>query len=249
MAEEFSYRVAYDSSPYIRRERKKRKLGISITLLLMIICVVVFLTQTIVDYSTQDSNGIGWFSKNFGLIPSEVLHGSNIWSIFTSMFLHAGVFHLAANMLSLVFLGSFLEKLIGKKRFFWVYIISGIVASLFFITLTALFGSTALGARIFGSSNVMAVGASGAIFGVAAVLMLITPKTPVYIFFIPIAMPLWVGMLIMLFGLWALSAGVGLPIGNSAHFGGFIFGILYGVYLRVKYPRRVALIGKMFSGK
>jgi membrane associated rhomboid family serine protease len=79
--------------------------------------------------------------------------------------------------------------------------------------------------------------------------MILTPKVPVYIFFIPIAMPLWIGMLIMLFGLWVLSASVGLPIGNSAHLGGFITGIFYGIYLRTKYPRRVALIGQMVNEK
>lgn len=254
MADEFSYRVSYDSSPYIRK-RKKPKFPISITLLLVILCVVVFLVQNIVDYSTLDKQtGTGWFTKTFGLVPNDVLHGKNVWGAFTSMFLHAplwdgGLFHIAANMFSLVFLGSFLEKLIGKKRFFWVYILSGIAASLVFVLLASLFGSTDLGARIFGSPNILAVGASGAIFGIAATLMIITPKTPVYIFLIPIAMPLWIGMLIMLFGLWALSAGVGLPIGNSAHFGGFIFGILYGAYLRMKYPRRIALIGQMFGKK
>ncbi|MCX6742215.1 MAG: rhomboid family intramembrane serine protease [Candidatus Pacearchaeota archaeon] len=251
MAEGFSYKFSYDSSPYIRHE-KKPKLGISITLLLVIITVAIFLVQNIVDYTTLDKQtGVGWFTRTFGLIPNDVLHGEHVWSIFTNIFLHAplwdgGLFHIAANMLSLVFLGSFLERLISKKKLFWIYIISGIVASLFFIILASLFGSTALGARLFGSPNVLAVGASGAIFGLAAVLMILTPKVPVYIFFIPIAMPLWVGMLIMLIGLWAVSAVAGLPIGNSAHLGGFIAGLFYGIYLRTKYPKKVALIRQAF---
>jgi uncharacterized protein len=253
MAEEFSYKVSYNSSPYIRHEKKKPKLGISITLLIIIITVAIFLIQNIVDYTTLNpQTGTGWFTRTFGLVPNDILHGQNLWSIFTNMFLHAplwdgGLFHIAANMFSLVFLGSFLEKIIGKKRFLLVYIISGIAASILFIALASLFGTTALGARLFGSPDILAVGASGAIFGLAATLMILTPKVPVYIFFIPIAMPLWIGMLIMLFGLWALSASVGLPIGNSAHLGGFIAGIFYGLFLRAKYPRHVAIIGERFS--
>lgn len=253
MAEDFSYKVSYNSSPYIRSIKKKPKFKISITLIIIIFTVAIFIVQNIVDYATLDKQtGTGWFTKTFGLTPNDVLHGRNIWSIVTSIFLHAtlqdgGILHIGANMLSLFFLGTFLERIIGKKKFFWVYILSGIAASLFFIALTSLFGATALGARIFGSSSDVAIGASGAIFGVAAVLMVLVPKAPVYIFFIPIAMPLWIGMLIMLLGLWALSASLGLPIGNSAHLGGLIAGLAYGAYLRMKYPQRVALIGQAFS--
>jgi len=164
----------------------------------------------------------------------------------TSMFLHANIWHILANMISLFFVGSFLEKLIGKKKFFWLYLISGVVASLFFVFLASAFGSSELGARIFGSPNIPALGASGAIFGLAATLMILAPKVKVYIMFIPIAMPLWLGMLIALFGLWLISSGFNLGIGNSAHFGGFIYGLIYGIYLRIKYRKKVQVLDKIF---
>lgn len=247
MPEKFSYRRAYSSSPYIRKAPGKFRFNISMTLLLIIINIVFFLIQLIIDYSTSSSASPGFFTRTFGLMPSDILQGKNLWALFTNMFLHGGFFHLAANMISLMFVGSFLEKLIGKKKFMFIYLISGIVASLFFVFLSLTFGSSDFGARIFGSPGALAVGASGAIFGLSAVLMILTPKVKVYIMFIPIAMPLWLGMLIMLFGLWILSAGIGLPVGNSAHLGGFLTGMLYGIYLRRKYKRKVRVLDKYFS--
>ncbi len=246
MTEKFSYRRSYSSSPYIRHERKKFRLNISVTLLLIILNVIVFLVQVIVDSLTQTPDSLGFFTRTLGLMPQDIIQGKNLWAIFTNMFLHGGVFHLAANMMSLVFVGSFLEKLIGKKKFIFIYLISGIIASLFFVFLALGFGSSDLGARIFGNPDALAVGASGAIFGLAAVLMILVPKTKVYIMFIPIAMPLWLGMLIMLFGLWIISAAAGLSIGNSAHFGGFISGLVYGIYLRKKYNKKVQVLDRVF---
>ena len=103
------------------------------------------------------------------------------WTPLTSMFMHAGMFHLFVNMLSLFFIGKFLETLIGKRRFFWLYIISGIFAGLFFAVFSYMLGSSVLGAKIFGSPETLAVGASGAIFAIAGVLALLTPKNRVYL--------------------------------------------------------------------
>ncbi len=246
MPYKFSYKKNYSSSPYVSQVRKKKSFPISITLFLIIINVLIFIVQVIWDYFTQTPNSVGFFTSIFSIVPQDILQGKHLWSIVTNMFLHGGIFHILANMLSLFFVGSFLEKIIGKKKFFWLYMISGIVASLFFVFLAAAFGSSDFGARIFGSPDIPALGASGAIFGLVACLMILTPNVKVYIFFIPIAMPLWLGMLIMLFGLWIISAGLSLPIGNSAHFGGFICGIIYGIYLRMKYKKRVQMLDKTF---
>ncbi len=241
MAHEFSYKVSYNSSPYINRKPKKR-FHLSATIILIAITVLIFIIQIIVDYATK-----GFFTRTFGLMPSDILQGKNIWSIITTMFLHGGIFHILMNMLSLMFMGSFLERLVGKKRFLLIYFASGIVASIFFVVLAGFFGSTSFGARFFGSPDVLAVGASGAIFGIAATLMILTPKVKVYIFPIPKSLPLWLGVLINLFALWAISASISLPIGNSAHFGGFICGIAFGLFFRFKYKKRVQVLDQYFS--
>jgi len=66
-------------------------------------------------------------------------------------------------MISLFFIGNFVEKLIGRRRFFWLYIIAGLFAGLFFVFLAYFFGNSVIGAKIFGNPLVSAVGASGAI--------------------------------------------------------------------------------------
>jgi len=234
----FSYNNAYDSSPYIRKKQKS-SIKISLTLILIIITAAIFLIQVIVDYVTIDKvTGFGAFTRLFSVIPSKILAGQQLWTLITSVFLHGSVWHLLMNMISLMFIGSFLEKIIGKKRFIWLYLIAGVMGSVFYV----------LSAVIFHQNlDMPALGASGAIFGVAAVLAVLTPKVPVYLMFIPIAMPLWLGVLIMLVGVWLLSAAVGLPIGNFAHLGGLIVGLIFGFYLRFKHKKKVKMLDRHFS--
>ena len=175
--------------------------------------------------------------KFIALTPSTIIAGQALWTFITSMFMHAGFGHLFVNMISLMFIGNFVEKLIGKKRFINLYFIGGLFASLFFVLIALLTGI---------DLNVYAVGASGAIFALGGLLAVLTPRLPVLVFFI-IPMPMWAAMGFLMFGLWALSLGMGLPIGNTAHLGGLIVGLGYGFYLRRKYPRKTKMISKYFA--
>ena len=181
--------------------------------------------------------------QDIALQPSLFLQKP--WTLITSMFMHANIFHIAVNMLSLFFLGSFVEKLINKKRFIGIYLLSGIIGGLFFIlfSFSPLNGIPGLG---ISNLDMMAVGASGAIFGLGGLLAVLTPKVPVYIMFIPIAMPLWLGITIMFVVLLLITAGAGLPIGNAAHLGGLLTGLAYGFYLRKKYKKKIALLDRYF---
>jgi membrane associated rhomboid family serine protease len=171
------------------------------------------------------------------LRPDVIASSFFIWTFLTSMFLHAGFGHLFVNMVSLMFIGSFVEMLIGKKRFLGLYLFSGLFAGILFVLIALLTGIDV---------NVYAVGASGAIFGLGGLLAVLTPRMPVLVFFI-IPLPMWIAMVFLLLGLWALSLGLGLPIGNIAHLGGLVIGVGYGFYLRKKYPERTKIIGKYFS--
>jgi len=171
------------------------------------------------------------------LMPSAILAGQGLWTFLTSMFMHAGLGHLFVNMVSLMFIGGFVEKLIGKKRFIGLYFAGGLFAGLFFVLI-----ALATGVDL----NVYAVGASGAIFALGGLLAVLTPRLPVLVFFI-IPMPMWAAMIFLMVGLWALSLGLGLPIGNTAHLGGLIVGLGYGFYLKNKYPRKTKLISRYFA--
>ena len=179
---------------------------------------------------------ISYFYPSFidyvALKPADIMQGRHLWTLLTSMFMHAGLFHLFANMLSLFFLGSFLERIVGRKRFLLVYSLSGIMGSVFYILLS--------------DPTIPAVGASGAIFGIAGMLAVLTPKMPVYIMFIPIAMPMWLGVILIMVVLWLLTITVSLPVGNTAHFGGLIVGLGYAAYLRYKHPRKTRAISMHF---
>jgi len=126
---------------------------------------------------------------NLFALQANSFFSGYIWTVFTSMFMHANFPHIFVNMFSLFFLGNFVERIIGRKRLFWMYIISGIFAGLFFVVLSYSLGSVCivnflggcLGAKIFTSPNTVAVGASGAIFALAGLLVILTPKNKVYL--------------------------------------------------------------------
>ncbi|MEM2090001.1 MAG: rhomboid family intramembrane serine protease [Candidatus Pacearchaeota archaeon] len=208
----------------------KRKKTLSLTMIIILINIVTFFIVLLLASFFGES-----FFYKIAVQPAAILQGKNLWTLVSNMFVHANFLHLFVNMLSLFFLGNFLERLIGKKRFFSIYLISGIVASLFFVFLAP-----------SSQREIPAVGASGAIFGVAGVLALLTPRIPVYLMFIPIPIPLWIGVIIALAVMWIASIAVGLPVGNTAHLGGLIAGIVYGYILRKRHARKVALLDRLF---
>ena len=85
----------------------------STTFKLIILNVFAFLLFKILDVT-----GIYDFDTlvlNLALQPLSIISGEKLWTLLTSMFLHIQVWHLAANMISLYFVGGFAEKLVGKQ--------------------------------------------------------------------------------------------------------------------------------------
>jgi len=147
------------------------------------------------------------------------------WTILTNLFIHAGWWHIIANMLTLYFFGTYLYRLIGQSKFLFVYFGGGILGNIFYIFLTLLGGILSI--RFFGSPFIPAVGASGAIFALAGALVVMRPKLPVLIFPIPVPIPLW---LAVIGGFFILSF---LPyIAWQAHLGGLVLGLIAGYFFR-----------------
>lgn len=215
--------------------RRKSFLGsLSITTILILINVFVFFVLLVIfgnNLFVQD----GFVSRNIVLSLQNVKE-LRLWTFITSMFMHGSLIHIFANMISLLFLGSFVERLIGKKRFFYFYMISGLFAGILFILTELLF-----------PSGLGAVGASGAIFGVAGLMMVLTPNLPLYVMFIPIPIKAKYAVPGLLVVLWLLSITAGINIGNTAHLGGLLVGLAYGFYLRNKYKRKTRYISRIFS--
>jgi membrane associated rhomboid family serine protease len=221
---------------YVYQIHPKRKRNffsfLSLNTILIIINVFLFVLFTILI----SQKILSW--DFVAIKPSNILEGKYLWTFLTSMFMHAGFFHLLVNMLSLAFVGSFVEKLIGRKRYFWFYILSGIFAGVFFVLMSLLLSA---------DFSTYAVGASGALFGLIGLLMLLTPNLSVYIMFIPIPIKMKYAAPAMLIILWLISIAGNVSIGNTAHLGGLIIGLIYGLYLRNKYKNKTSYLRKHFT--
>ncbi len=191
-----------------------------------------------------------FFIDNIALTPATF--AEHPWTLLTSMFMHAPggsplpLFsaHLLVNMMSLFFLGSFLERIIGKRRFFVVYILGGLLGGLFFLGLASVSSDPRIISLSFfapETSIISAVGASAAIFALAGCLTILVPKIPVLVFFI-IPMKLYQAIIFL------MAVLISLPgIANSAHLGGLVAGVAYGLYLKTKYKKKVFLLNRMLG--
>ncbi len=189
------------------------------------------------------------YVKYVAIQPNYFMQGKYLWTLFTSVFMHANITHLLINMFVLFSLGGLCEKIIGRKRYFWFYLISGIIASLSFVLFAYFLGNTPLGAKIFGAPDSLAVGASGAIFAIAGLFMILTPRLRFAIIFLPFfSFPAYIMIPLVLVVTWIFSSAAGFGVGNTAHFGGFLVGVFYALYLRQKYKRKTKAIEKYFSG-
>src|SRR5438445_13180798 len=126
-----------------------------VTTILMILNGLVFAYGMITG--TQDR-----IISNYGFIPNYFFYGNHSFSdsivrLFSSMFLHAGIAHIAFNLFVLAYLCGFADKSIGKTRYLGTYLAAGIAGALLHGTVYTL---------ILGISSNVLIGASGAISGV-----------------------------------------------------------------------------------
>jgi membrane associated rhomboid family serine protease len=197
--------------------------------LLLAANILVFIAMTFLS-SDQEA-----LVHEFALFPANVSSGldlGDILDVFTSMFMHAGLAHLAGNMLYLWIFGDNVEDSMGSFKYLLFYLIGGTVAS---------------AAHIFTNpgSQIPTVGASGAIAAVLGAYLVLYPRARVQTF-IPLGffMRLTAVPASIVLGLWfvlqlfsgVLSTG-GPDVGGVAfwaHIGGFVTG---------------AVLAKLFAGR
>ena len=179
--------------------------------------------------------GLEGFIRTWGLIPSNLSAHPNIaWpTIFSSMFIHGGWFHLLSNMWVLFIFGDNIEDRLGGLRYIFFYVLSGVAAAL-------------LQVYILRSSDMPMVGASGAIAGVLGAYLILFPRAriaslvPILFIFTIVELPAVIFLafwfISQLFSGWLmLTGGSGSGIAWWAHIGGFLFGMAAGPLLA---PRR-----------
>jgi membrane associated rhomboid family serine protease len=135
------------------------------------------------------------------------------------MFVHDGIFHILFNMLALYFTGQYVLALVGETRFFLVYILGGLVGNALFLLLA--------------DPNATAVGASGAIFALSGVLVVLIPRAKVMIMWIPVPMDLWIAVLINMVVLSFFA-----DVAWQAHLGGLLTGLAAGYLFKVQARKR-----------
>src|SRR5712691_3829749 len=138
---------------------------------LVVLNVVAFLLEL-----AQPSQGaLQSFIQAWGVVPHEYVVRHDLpptipvpfwFTLFTSMFLHAGWMHLGGNMLYLWIFGDNLEDVMGHGRFLIFYLVCGVAAGLAHIAFNS-------------HSNTPTVGASGAISGVLGGYMMMFPRNRV----------------------------------------------------------------------
>lgn len=178
------------------------------------------------------------FVNNYALIPSrlESQPATYATSIFTSMFMHAGWFHILSNMWILFIFGDNVEDRMGPVPYLFFYLLGGVAAALL---------QTYAGT----GTDVPVLGASGAIAGVLGAYVFLYPSArvvtlvPIIFFLTTIEVPA-----IIFIGFWFITqlfsglASIGAVEGVAwwAHIGGFIVGLVISpLFLRRSPPRQI----------
>lgn len=182
-----------------------------VTPLIVYSIALVFVLMVLLGVSPVQPKVDTLFS--WGGISRQSVVGGEWWRLIAYMFLHSGFMHLLGNTYALLYIGMFLEPLLGKARFLSAYLLTGICAGLISIMI---------------HPWSVGVGASGAIFGMYGVFFALlttnhlqrTAKNTML-------------RSILFFIVFNLFAGMQGNVDNAAHIGGLLSGILIGY---VYYP-------------
>lgn len=158
------------------------------------------------------------------LLPSAVLYGHAYWQFVTYMFVHSGVWHLFSNMLGLYIFGTAVEKAVGTREFLLFYFLTGILS-----------GIASYFVFLFMGTNVLLLGASGALYGVMLLFSVLYPRAVIFLFgVIPVKAPVLV-ILYFLIELFSQMGSYGTGIAHLTHLFGLLFAFLYTlIRLRIK---------------
>jgi membrane associated rhomboid family serine protease len=188
------------------------------------VAVVTIIALNVVMFLVELIGGDS-FVERYALKPDEIVHGHQLETLLTSMFMHASLVHIADNMVFLWVFGSVLEAdYLGSFRFPAFYLLCGLCAE-------------ALQIAVDPHSTVPNLGASGAIAGVMAGFLVIFPNDQIQSLVILGIVFRHVRITaVVMIGIWflfQLLSGIGTIAGAQddgvaywAHVGGFLGGLL-----------------------
>ncbi|MBN2654182.1 MAG: rhomboid family intramembrane serine protease [Nitrospirae bacterium] len=194
-----------------------------VTIGLIAINCAVFIWQML------SAQGMQQVVMSYGAIPANIISLSAnqpihpVATVFTAMFMHGGIFHIAGNMLYLWIFGNNIEDALGHFRFLFFYLFCGIIAAY----------SHALPSA---QSTIPMIGASGAVSGVLGAYLLLFPTARVYtVIFLGFILQRVALPAIVVLGFWIVIQVINGSVSyNSesggvawfAHIGGFAAGLI-----------------------
>lgn len=149
------------------------------------------------------------------LVPRYILYRHWYWQFLTYMFVHGSVSHFLFNMLSLYIFGSAVERRIGSREFTLYYLLCG-----------TLCGVASYAMYYLANTNVVLLGASGAIYALLILFSALYPSAVIYVFgIIPVQAPL----LIIIYFVIELAGGLFSydGVAHMTHLFGLLFGLIY----------------------
>lgn len=177
-----------------------------ITYALIVLNIMVYLFMLL--YDTVDQTYFYALANDY-----EGIQNGQIYRLITSMFLHSDIIHIACNMYALYILGPVVERYYGKTKFLIIYMLSGILGSIF--------------SAAFMSADTISIGASGAIFGLLGSIAYFT-------YYYRATLQGLLRSQILPVILLNLALGFMIPgIDVSGHIGGLIGGILVSMAIGI----------------
>jgi rhomboid protease GluP len=194
-----------------------------ITWLAIAACVVIYIGLA------AENNYKSWNTlTRWGYLPAFSIWEGAYWGLFTSVFVHFAIWHLAFNVYWLWALGSVLERTIGSFRYLAFFVVSAFVSSTF---------------QLDASDNV-GIGASGVVYAIFGFMLVSRNLVPQ---FKQILSPQIINIfLIWLAGCFFATYLKIWEVGNAAHMSGLVFGSLVAGYFMVRYKPVLTFSGLSF---
>lgn len=190
-----------------------------ITPILININLLIFIAMVIAGFGFVSFKGDDLL--NWGANYKPVTTNGQWWRLLTNTFMHGGLMHILANMYGLLFVGIFLEPLLGKTKYLLIYLTTGILASI---------------ASIWWYDATVSVGASGAIFGLYGFFL----ATLLLKVFPPDFGKAFLASTLVFVGFNLLMGFTG-GIDNAAHIGGLFSGFILGLIMSAQLKRQTQI--------
>jgi rhomboid protease GluP len=198
------------------------KEGFYITPILINLNLLVFIIMVIAGFGFLSFKGEDLLNSGANYRPTTI--DGQWWRLLTNTFMHGGLMHILANMYGLLFVGIFLEPLLGKRKYLLIYLTTGILASV---------------ASIWWYDATISVGASGAIFGLYGFFL----ATLLLKVFPPDFGKAFLTSTLIFVGFNLLMGFTG-GIDNAAHIGGLVSGFIIGLIMSRQLKQQVEIIAE-----